>query len=450
MQRILTPAVLAATLVVPAAVQAQDGSADLAAMRAELDQMRAELAQLKGDAPTDQATADLNAATHAALEDARTRINYQSEELAAGHDGKKFFLTDAESNFLLNIGAQIQSRYIYNNRSGQLNNSVTNTNELAGFQLRRVKLKLSGHIGDPKIGYAMTLASNRDSLDTGLESATISYRFDNGVKLTGGRMKAPFSFDELTSSSRQQAAERSAVNDVFTIGHIEGVMAEYEPTDGLKLRAGINDGAGSGEITSAAGGNADFNESTVDFAVTSRADYVVFGDQTMGFAKDHTSWSGDGASLLVGGAVHHEQVKSGVGGAAGTLDSFQRFTADALYNNAGISLAGAVFFETQQAVDGAAEADPFGFQVQGGYNIDDTWEPFVRYEYNDFDTAAGDWSIVTVGINFYQKKHAAKATLDLSFGLDQLSGVSDGAGLQNDAAGEDGQFAIRAQYQLLF
>lgn len=446
MQRLLTPAALSAALFVPAAAQAQNGSDELAAMQAELAQMRAELAQLKGEAPTAQATADLHAATNAALLDAQNRINYQSEELAAGHDGKKFFLSDAEGKFRMNIGGQIQGRYIYNNRSGQPNNSITNTDELAGFQLRRVKLKVGGNIGDPKISYALTLASNRDTSATGLEVASLKYKFDNGLTVTAGRFKGPFAFDELTSSSRQQAAERSAVNDVFTIGHTEGVQIESKPADGLKLRAMINDGAGAGEIGT---NSQDFNESSVDFALTGRADYVVFGDKGMGFAKDYTSWSGDEASLLIGGAFHHEQVKSGVGGAAGTLDSFQRFTVDALYNNAGISVAGAVFLETQQAVDGAGEADPFGFLAQAGYNIDDTWEPFVRYEYNDFDNGS-DWSIVTVGLNFYQKKHSAKATIDLSFGLDQLSGVSDGAGLQSDAAGEDGQFAIRAQYQLLF
>ena len=455
MQRLTTTGALAAALVVPAAVSAQDSSADLAAMRAELAQMRAELAQLRGDTASSQATADLHAATNAALEDARTRINYETEELYAGHDGKKFVLSDPEGNFLLNIGGQIQGRYVYNNRSGQTGGAITAANDLAGFQLRRMKLKFSGHLGDPKIGYAATIVSNRDSLDTALELATISYKFDNGIKVTGGRFKGPFSFDELTSSTRQQAAERSAVNDVFTIGHTEGIQLESKPADGLKLRVMLNDGAGAGEITSAAGGFADFNENRVDFAVTGRADYVVVGDKSMKFAKDYTSWSDDEASLLVGGGFHHEQVKSGVlggviAGPGAGLDSFQRFTVDALYNNSGMSFAAAAFFETQQAVAGGTEADPFGFLVQGGYTIDDTWEPFVRYEYNDFDTATGDWSIITAGVNWYQKKHAAKATLDVSFGLDPLSGVSDGAGLAGDAAGEDGQIAVRAQYQLLF
>lgn len=446
MQRKLTTGVLAAAMFTPVLASGQ-ATGELDAMKAELAAMRAELAQIKGG-DTSRATADLQAATSAVLEDARTRINYQSEELAAGHDGK-FFLASPDGAFRLNIGAQIQTRYIYNNRENQANNSVTTANDLAGFQLRRVKLKLGGHIGDPKITYGLSLASNRDTADTGLEVAKIGYKFDNGVKVTAGRFKPAFSFDELTSSSRQLAAERSSVGNVFTIDHAEGIEFEHKPADGLKVRLGLNDGAGSGEIGF---NSSDFNENNVDFAVTGRVDYVAFGDQSMKFAKDYTSWSGDEASLLIGGGFHHEQVKSGVGGAVGTLDSFQRFTVDALYNNAGLSLSGAVYFETQQAVDGAAEADPFGFLAQAAYNIDDTWEPFVRYEFNDFDngTAAEDWSIITFGVNYYQKKHSAKATLDFAFGLDQLSGVSDAAGLQSDAAGEDGQFAIRAQYQLLF
>lgn len=451
MNRSLTTGALAAALFAPALASAQDTSADLAEMRAELAAMRAEIAQLKGETPAAQSSADLRAATDAALDDAMRRVNYQTEELSAGHDGKKFFLESADGAFRMNIGGQLQGRYIYNNRTNAPGTGIDDGDNLAGFQLRRAKLKFTGNIADPKITYGVTLASNRDSNNTFLEVASLGYKFDNGVKVEGGRFKAPFAFDELTSSSRQQAAERSLVNEQFSIGYTEGVQVSGSPVDNLGLTLMINDGAGAGES-----GNGDFNETPVDIAVTVRGDYLVMGEDKS-FAKDYVSWSGDEASLQIGGAFHHEQVKSGVDAAAGTLDAFQRFTLDALYNNAGVSAAAAVFFESQDAVAGTAERDPFGFLIQGGYNIDDTWEPFARYEFIDLDTAGaaeGEINVLTVGVNYYLKKHAAKFTVDGVIVLDPLDNgalsVSDGLGLQGDGAGEDGQFALRAQFQLLF
>lgn len=413
-------------------------------MKAELAAMRAELSQMKGGNNA-QATADLKAATDAALLDAQTRINYQAEEMTAGHNGKAFFLESSDGAFSLALSAQGQLRYVYNNRSNAPGTGIDDADNLAGFQLRRMKLKGKGHIADPKVTYNFTLASNRDSNNTILEEFAAGYSFDNGVKVKAGRFKAPFTFDELTSSTRQQAAERSLVNEQFTAGFTEGIQAAFSPMDDLGVRVMYNDGAGAGE-----GGNGDFNETPVDLAFTGRADYTIGGSK--GFAKDHTSWVEDEMGINIGLAAHHQTFKTGVNQAAGTLDALTRVTADVLYNHAGVSLFGAVYLETQDAAAGGAEADPFGFQVQGGYTIDDTWEPFARYEYIDPDNGGDEISVVTVGVNYFLKKHSAKFTIDGVLALDPLTGitVSDGLGLQGDAAGEDGQFAIRAQFQVLF
>ncbi|MEM1027412.1 MAG: porin, partial [Planctomycetota bacterium] len=397
---------------------------------------------------TAQATADLKAATDAALLDAQSRINYQAEEMTAGHNGKNFFLESADGGFSLALSGQAQVRYIYNNRSDAPGTGIDDGDNLAGFQLRRTKLKGKGHIADPKVTFGFTLASNRDSNNTSLEILTVGYQFDNGIKLTAGRFKAPFAFDELTSSSRQIAVERALVTEQFTLDHTEGIQVEFQPMDDLKVRAKLSDGSDSGE-----GGNGDFNETPADLAVTVRGDYTIGGSK--GFAKDYTSWGGDEMGINIGGAVHHEVAKTGVNQATGGLDSFTRLTVDALYNNAGLSLFGAAYFEVQEAVNGGVESDPFGFLAQAGYNIDDKWEPFVRYEFIDADVAGVDEvNVITAGVNYYLKKHSAKFTIDGVFVLDPLDAtnlvVSDSLGLQGDAAGEDGQFALRAQFQLLF
>jgi phosphate-selective porin OprO/OprP len=438
MQRSWIPGALAAAMLAPVAAPALAAD-DVAAMRAELAAMQARLAELEGTAATDErAAAHLQASTDAALADAAARISYQTNELAAGHSGKKFFLASPDGNYLMNLGGQFQFRYIYNTREDSAGDD-----NLQGFQLRRFKLKGDGYVADPKLEYKFSVAFNRDSNAAVIEEAQVGYEFDNGLTVFAGRLKGPFAFDELMSSSRQLTVERSLVNEQFTVGFIEGVGVESKVGDDLRIRAMLNDGAGGGE-----GGNGDFNESSADFAVTARADFTI-GENN---AKDYSSWAGDDFGINLGAAIHHEVGQTGDGQATTDFDSFTRVTVDALYNAAGLSLFGAAYLETQDAADGNPESDPFGFLAQVGYNIDDTIEPFVRYEFIDPDTGGDEISVVTAGFNYYLNKHKAKFTVDGVFALDPLNGigVSDGLGLQTDAADEDGQFALRAQFQLLW
>ena len=446
MQKTLTTGMLAAAALAGPPALAQ-GDAELDAMRSQIAAMQAKLDGMEAAAADRGATDRLRAATDAALADAEARVNYQADQMLAGHDGKTFFLESEDGAFSLGLSGQAQVRYIYNERSDAPGDGLGDSDSLSGFQLRRTKLKGKGHIADPKIGYNITLAANRDSNDVILEELAVSYSFDNDVEISAGRFKAPFSYDELTSSSRQQTVERSLVNELFTIGFTEGLQVEAAPAEAVLLRVMFNDGEESGE-----GGNGDFNETDTDYSVTGRLDFNLGGSK--GFAKDYTSWIEDEAGVNIGLAAHHQHNKTGAGVDESDLDSFSRFTADVLFNSAGLSLFGAAYFQLSDPTDDTAdEVDPFGFHAQAGYTFDDTIEPFVRYEWIETDVDGADSiSLVTVGFNYFLKEHSAKFTLDGVYALDPLTGisVSDGFGLQGDAADEDGQFAIRAQFQLLF
>ena len=102
--------------------------------------------------------------------------------------------------------------------------------------------------------------------------------------------------------------------------------------------------------------------------------------------------------------------------------------------------------------------------IQGSYNINDKFEPFVRYEWMDVSdaedlglTAEDTISLVTFGFNHYFNKHNAKFTLDVVWALDPLpssssinGGSGSGLGLLSDDGDEEDQMAVRAQFQLLF
>ncbi len=220
MQRLLTTGALLAAVLTPQVASADE--AELQAMRAEIQAMQAKLDNLESADADRGATVELKSATDAAMADAEDRVNYQTDQFLAGHDGKKFFLESADGGFSLGFSAQIQSRYIYNHRESPDGTGIDDGENLSGFALRRVKLKGSGHIADPKLGYNITLAANRDSNNIFLEEVAIRYSFDNDVEVAVGRFKAPFTFDELTSSTRQQTVERSLVQELFTLGFVEG------------------------------------------------------------------------------------------------------------------------------------------------------------------------------------------------------------------------------------
>ena len=133
-------------------------------------------------------------------------------------------------------------------------------------------------------------------------------------------------------------------------------------------------------------------------------------------------------------------------------------TGDFTWDFGGASLfASAVWVNTDNPnVDDTA--NPWGVSVQGGYFVTEEAELFARYEYINYDTPGGGdtskYNGLTFGANYFFAK-GVKATVDFTYNLKSLSDDSpaaalNGAGLRQDINGEDGQWALRAQLQLLF
>ena len=103
-----------------------------------------------------------------------------------------------------------------------------------------------------------------------------------------------------------------------------------------------------------------------------------------------------------------------------------------------------------------------GLLVEAGYMIiPDKLEPFVRWEYLDYDSVTlNELQAVTVGFNWYIRGHNAKFSTDLiwvydgdvvanNFGNDP--GTSNlGMTGSGSSANNDDIFVLRSQFQLLF
>jgi len=463
---------------------------EIRALKAEVRRLRA-----KDDESwlTERRAEEVKTLIKQVLVDADTRASMAEGGMTAGHDGSHFFLASEDGTFLLELAGHFQGRYISNWRD-----SNSGDEHQAGFVMRRLKFKGSGHIASPKIKYAFSLAADRgrtgvldgiDGADTNgdpdalpddditgdsteikqleFEDYYISYDFAEAMGGTWavrlGRWKQPFARENMVSSSRQMAMERSSVHEAFRIDRSEGVMLTYAG-EMFKGYLSLNDG-GKSEQT-------DFSEDRTDYALTARGEVLLAG--AWGQFKDFSAWSKDpGLGVMLGGAVHYEAAETGMG--TGANNKELRWTADLSVETGGLGvyLAGYGRHTDLAASDGRPDVDDYGFEIMAGYMvIPDTLEPFVRYEMilqDDGRAGAGpgvdnEIALVTAGFNWYHRKHNAKFTLDVVHAFDSLGdldgndyvgrlsdlddGRSGGLGLAGDDG--DGQTALRMQYQLVF
>lgn len=439
------------------AVGNDDLRTEFKTLKARVEAQDREIAKLRGEAGedwlTEQRAEQIKTLVQDVLADADTRASLLADGMTAGHDGKNFFLGSADGNFRMNISGIMQVRYVANSRDNALDDDFK-----TGFQLRRTKVKFEGNIISPKVFYAVQLAANRDTAGVELDLATIGYQLTDNVRVDAGRYKDPFLREEFTTASRQLAVERSLVNAIYTANYVDGVKFEADAGDLLKLYLSINDGVRSGDP---GGIGNDFASDTTDFAVTARADARLAGEWSQ--FRDFAAWAGEPIGVFVGAALHYEITETGdMQIAAPGVDNFISYVVDGSLETAGLNLYGAFMGRHVELVETAVAGsfDDFGALLQAGYMIiPDKFEPFVRYEWISPDDARGfdDMSLVTIGANYYFKKHSAKFTTDLIWALDELNGFAfssptsrTGLGLLPDAPGQNNQIVLRMQFQLLF
>jgi hypothetical protein len=401
----------------------------------------------------DQSNDNVRAIVSEMMADAETR----SSLLAggdAGHDGKFFIAGDG---FRLNVGGQIQFRYVMDFRD---NNVAPNDDFSNGFQTRRTKLDFNGAI-NKDWDFRVLFSFDREEGGAGLEEAWGRYNFSNGVKFRWGQFKLPMLREELVSSAKQLAAERSVTNEVFTQDRSQGVelAAEYE---GWRWAIAFSDGLDSE--------NTDFNDSgssnstpfriagEAEYALTARAEFLFGGNWKM--FEDFTAAKGQDFGFLLGVAGHFQQSTQTPNPADQDFNAFQ-VTADASLEGDSWNLYGAFIYRLEDPVNGAAsELNDFGAVLQGGWRFAENTEVFARWDAifadsDRFSSGEDNFHFLTFGLNQYYAGHAAKATIDAVWCLSDNSNLvssgilpDTGTGLLGDS--NENEVALRLQMQLLF
>lgn len=421
-----------------------DADARVAALQAQRDQLDAQISALRSGERSDWLSGaqaeQVRALVREVIAESETRSSLLADGALAGWD-KGFFLKSEDGAFLLKIKGQTQFRYVWNNRESP-------DEDVASFEMRRAKLEFAGNIYSKDLKYKVKGAFERNGGAFVLEDAYGEYVLGNGWSFKWGQYKPAFNTEETISSSKQQAVDRSYVNEIVNLGFSQGVELSHE-SDNIAFAFGFTDGA-TLSPTGTAGNrsNTNFSNDTTEWAFNARIDALLAG--TWKQFDDLTSWSSDETGVKIGGGIFYQDGEYGTG--AEETKWFE-WTIDGQLEFGGANIFAALFGRhSDPNADAAMEWDQYGVVVQAGYHVvPDKWEIFGRYEWFDFDGAfADDYNAVTVGFNYFFHKHDWKWTTDLVWNLDTVPFGSSGIGLLSDTGTDEDQIALRSQVQVLF
>ena len=424
-------------------------------LRDLVNELREEVDELKYDKENnwlDETRAEeILALVNSVLTDAEKRTSLQGGYVPAGWDKGPYF-TSADGNFRLNIGAQLQVRWLYNDAEGLPENR--------GLELRRTKVMFSGHIFDPSWEYKIVPTWGRGG-NSNTEDAWITKSFENGSWLKAGQFKGGFLRESIVSSGKQLGVERSMLDNAFTYGWVQGVNYGYMNSD-MKLTVQYLDGPGSTNTTALA-------PATNAWAL--RAEFK-FGEASWGDFGSLTSVNGGKDGFMVGvGYQNLDTDGPTVEYGNAQIDKSTGWTVDASWRGGGWNIF--VFgVETEGEVKATGVTqDSSGWLIQGGFMVNDNTELFAQIQEGTIDGnptfAAGgsaDMSAMRIGFNYWPiaGSNTIKWTTDAAWTGDSIAdgGAVSGAasadwavtgnGWRRDSGTNNDQFLLRTQLQLLF
>lgn len=438
------------TLTSPAMAQSTDSvsPAEVAELRAQIQELRAEMAQMRETRDESwmerQRAEDVREIVQDVLAEAEGHTDLENGPIYAGYDDG-FFLRSADGAFTLEIGGRIQFRYYVDYLEGREDESEQ------GFQVRRAEIGFEGTVITPRLGYALAIEIDRATDNAEFKEVIISYDLTDHLTIAAGEFTLPFLREEIVSSKRQLAVDRSIVTEFFTLDDAEQVALTYEGRT-FRVAGSVNDGSDS-EIT-------DFGADEVVFSTTGRVDVKLAGEWDQ--AEDFVAWQGEPTGLFLGAATHYQLGDAANGNAIVNQADYFTWTADVLYESNGFSAMGAVtggyiMFDNAGPHD---DRSMYGALVQAGYNINDHLQPFVRYGWLEPDNGdAGQIQAVTAGMNYYFFGHALKFTTDVVYIFEGDSVINNpfgndpfgtGLGLSGYGASDEDLVVLRTQLQLLF
>lgn len=431
-------------------------------------ELREEVSELKNDKKTDwltkQRVEEIRMLVHDVLLDADKRASMSGNVLLAGYDGGAF-ITSADGNWSLKINGQLQSRWMYNKASDQNLLAPPLQNTQHGFELRRTKVRFSGYVIDPSWKYKLTTTWGRGG-GSNTEDAYIQKTFEDGAWFKFGQFKSNFLRENIISSSKQLATERTMLNNAFTYGWTQGVEFGWRGDD-TKLLVQYTDGP---------------NQSNTPALQDPTNAWIIRVESRIGEAGWNdfdflTSQNDSKTGLLLGVAYQNFDIDTSDNtnnieyGNANAFSS-SGWTLDASWRGDGWNAFGYYVTSTSKGFNDVGEQHSDGWLMQAGFMANDNLEIFGQYQKGTINNAtwldgSNDMNAIRVGFNYWpiSGNNAVKWTTDVAWAGKSLaagtantsnSGIavadwdSTGNGWRRDQGTNDDQMLLRTQMQLLF
>lgn len=345
--------------------------------------------------------------------------------------GKGIGITSPDSLFQLNIRFRMQNRVTYIKNEGE--------GDAYDGQIRRLRLRFDGYVGNPKFLYAIQLTfapGDVGEIKEGeniniIRDAVVFYRPNKHWNISFGQTKLPGNRQRVNSSGGLQLTDRTINNARFTIDRDFGFqfhnMNEYKDKFSYNVKAAVSTGEGR-NVT---------GKSDDGVALTGKLELLPLG----AFAKDGTYFEGDiirekKPKLMFSGAFQQNNHAQRTGGQLGN-DLFEKRTMksvllDAMFKYKGWAAMSSFMSRTtnKDAVtinpDDITESNFVyignGFDYQLSYNTRTNYEFIGRYSIQnvgeDIQTKAPNTKQFSFGVTKYIWEHSFKIQTELT--LDKL------------------------------
>lgn len=342
--------------------------------------------------------------------------------------GKGIGMTSPDSIFQLNIRFRMQNRATY----------IKNDDENGGYdgQIRRLRLRLDGYVGNPKFLYALQLSfapgdvgeiKDGENLNI-IRDAVIFYRPNKNFNISFGQTKLPGNRQRVNSSGGLQLTDRSINNAKFTIDRDFGFqlhnLNEYKDKFSYNFKTAVSTGEGRNSTDKPDDG----------VAVTGKVELFPLG----AFTKDGTNFEGDiirekKPKLLFSGAFqqnnHARRTQGQLGNDLFETRTMKSVLLDAMFKYNGWAAMSS--FMSRTTTKNAVTINPDditetnyafignGFDYQLSYNFPTNYEVIARYSIqnvgNDIETLFPKTKQYSIGLTKYIWEHAFKVQTELTF-----------------------------------
>ena len=352
--------------------------------------------------------------------------------------GKGVGLTSPDSLFQLNIRFRLQNRVSYIENDGE--------NGAYDGQIRRLRLRFDGYVGNPKFLYAIQLSfapGDVGEIREGeniniIRDAVVFYRPNKHWNISFGQTKLPGNRQRINSSGGLQLTDRTINNAKFTIDRDFGFQVhnlnEFKDEFSYNFKGAVSTGEGR-NVT----GKADDG-----IAATGKIELFPFG----AFSKDGTYFEGDiirekKPKLMLSGAFQQNNHARRTQGQLGN-DLFEKRTMrsvllDAMFKYNGWAAMSSYMSRT--TTDNAVTYNPNdltefnyafvgnGFDYQISYNTKKNYEFIGRYSLqnvgNDIEKLAPKVKEYSLGVTKYIWEHAFKLQAEINYDtLNYFSGTT--------------------------